>query len=130
MWDGVRNYMARNYMMKDMRVGDLVLFYHSNAKPSGVAGLAVITAPARPDASAWDKSSPYFDEKSTSDRPRWYCVEVGYKSDLPAFVSLERIKNEAPLKKMVLLHNSRLSVQPVTEKEFQHICKVAQQMGG
>lgn len=126
LWDGVRNYMARNYMMKNMRVGDMVLFYHSNAKPSGVAGLAEITGPARPDASAWDRSSPYFDEKSRPENPRWHCVEVGFKSELPRFVSLEEIKKHPQLQEMVLLNNSRLSVQPVSEKEFKTIYNMAE----
>jgi predicted RNA-binding protein with PUA-like domain len=124
-WDGVRNYMARNYMTNSMQIGDIVLFYHSNAKPSGVAGLATITAKPRPDASAFDKKSPYYDEKSTREKPRWFCVEVSYREDIKKFISLDEIKNNKKLKNMVLLNNSRLSVQPVTKIEFDTICEMA-----
>lgn len=125
LWDGVRNYTARNHMMKDMRVGDVVLFYHSNANPSAVAGLAKITAPAQPDPSAFDPSSEYYDEKSTPEKPRWFGVEVSYLNDLPREVSLAEIKKNPKLKKMTLLQHSRLSVQPVTPAEFETILKMA-----
>jgi predicted RNA-binding protein with PUA-like domain len=124
-WDGVRNYMARNYMMK-MAIGDEVLFYHSSAEPSGVAGLAVVCSLAKPDVTAFDKKSPYYDEKSKSDNPRWSCVEVEYYADLPRLVSLQEIKTVKSLKKMILLNNSRLSVQPVTPEEFREICRLAE----
>lgn len=125
-WDGVRNYMAHNYMMRDMRVGDWVLFYHSNADPSGVAGLGIVTAPAQPDESAFDKKSEYFDAKSTHANPRWHCVEVGFHADLPRFVSLAEIKGNKRLANMVLLQNSRLSVQPVLPSEAQEILRMAE----
>ncbi len=126
-WDGVRNYMARNYMMHDMKVGDLVLFYHSNSNPSGVAGIARVSALAAPDESAFDSTSPYFDDRSTPQNPRWFCVEVKYEDDLPSFVSLNEIKKQPQLKNMILLHNSRLSVQPVTATEFKLIRELARQ---
>ncbi|CAM6001095.1 unnamed protein product [Sphagnum balticum] len=125
-WDGVRNYVARNYMMRDMKVGDEVLFYHSNADPSGVAGLATVSALAEPDISQFDKKSEYYDPKATKEKPRWYCVEVKYQSALPRLVSLHEIKADKKLKDMVLLHQSRLSVQPVTAEEFRYICKMAE----
>ena len=78
-WDGVRNYQARNIMMNDMQVGDEVLFYHSNAKPPGVAGLAKITKSAAPDPTAQEKKSKYYDPKATPEKPIWFCVEVGYQ---------------------------------------------------
>lgn len=122
LWDGVRNYQARNYMTEQMQVGDEVIFYHSNAKPSGCAGLALVSAPARPDASALDKKSEYYDPKSTFENPRWFGVEVKYVSTFPKMISLEEIKLNPLLKNMVLVNNSRLSVQPVSEKEFHLIC--------
>jgi len=125
-WDGVRNYTARNFMMKEMRIGDLVLFYHSNAKPSAVVGLAEVTQLAQPDETQFDKKSDYYDAKSTREKPRWYCVEVGYKSGLPRPVSLEEIKSTAKLKGMALLKYSRLSVQPVLAAEFKTICDLAE----
>lgn len=124
-WDGVRNYMARNYMMNEMSIGDLVFFYHSNAKPSGIVGLAEIVGPAKPDLTAFDKKSEYYDPKSTIEKPRWYCVDVGYKQDLPTPVSLEQIKKNQLLKKMALLTHNRLSVQPVSKTEFEEICKMS-----
>jgi predicted RNA-binding protein with PUA-like domain len=120
-WDGVRNYMARNYMMKGMKLNDLVLFYHSNAEPSGVVGIAKVTELAKPDPTQFDKKSDYYDEKSTKQNPRWHCVEVGYVSHFKNFISLKEIQAEPFLKNMVLLKNSRLSVQPVTKAEFDFI---------
>ena len=125
LWDGVRNYQARNYMINDMSVGDEVLFYHSNAKPPGVAGLAIVSGKARPDPSQYDKKSEYYDPKATANSPRWQCVEVQYKSKLNHYVSLEEIKSTSLLKDMVLVKpGSRLSIQPVTKKEFDLICKM------
>ena len=77
-WEGVRNYQARNFMRDDMKEGDLVFFYHSNAKPTGIVGLAQVVKEAYPDHFAWDKNSKYFDEKSSPDNPRWFMVDVGF----------------------------------------------------
>ena len=127
MWDGVRNYQARNFMMKDMEKGDQVLFYHSNTKPPGVAGLATVSKNALPDETAFDKNSEYYDEKSTREKPRWFCVEVKYKKMFNDYVSLEEIKEKKSLSDMkVVQKGMRLSIQPVTKKEFEIICK----MGG
>lgn len=124
-WEGVRNYQARNYMMKDMQVGDLVLFYHSNAEPSGVAGIAKITKVAAPDKTQFDKKSEYFDPKSTLDNPRWLCVEVGYVSKFKHVVSLQDLRDNAKLSDMVVLQKgSRLSVQPVDKKHFDIVSKL------
>src|SRR5690606_28909105 len=109
LWDGVRNYTARNFMMKDMNVGDVVLFYHSNANPSGIAGLAQVVGPAIPDPTQFDTPSQYYDPNSTPEKPRWFCVEVGYLDQFKKFVSLDEINKVTSLKKMVLLNNSRLS---------------------
>jgi predicted RNA-binding protein with PUA-like domain len=128
LWDGVRNYQARNFM-GEMKVGDTVLFYHSNAEPSAVAGLAEVTALAQPDPSQFDKASDYYDPKSSPAKPRWYCVEVGFREKFPHEVALDDIKKEKALQKMVLLHNSRLSVQPVTENEFERICTLGGKNG-
>ncbi|MEK6556439.1 MAG: EVE domain-containing protein [Bdellovibrionota bacterium] len=126
LWDGVRNYQARNFMMNDMKVGDTVLFYHSNATPSGVVGLAKVAKPAKPDPSQFDKKSEYYDPKATPEKPRWFCVTVGFDKKFKKEVSLEVIKETKSLKDMILVHRSRLSVQPVLESEFKTICK----MGG
>jgi predicted RNA-binding protein with PUA-like domain len=124
-WDGVRNFRARNYM-KEMEEGDLVLFYHSSAEPPGVAGVAKVVRTAYPDPSQFDKKSKYYDEKATEDDPRWWLVDIAFVVKLPSLVSLPDIKAESSLSDMVLVNNSRLSVQPVTPAEF----KKVKEMGG
>ena len=81
LWDGVRNYQARNFMMNEMKKGDLILFYHSNVKPPvkpSVVGLAQVTKEKQVDPTAFDKASSYYDPKSSEDKPRWWCVEIAY----------------------------------------------------
>ncbi len=123
-WDGVRNYTARNFMLYDMKVGDPILFYHSNAKPSGIAGLAKVSATKVVDPSQFDPKSDYFDPKATKEKPRWFCIEVEYDRSFKKCVPLDDIRAEKRLKEMVLVQNSRLSVQPVRPEEFQLICKL------
>lgn len=125
-WTGVRNYQARNFMMNEMKVGDLVLFYHSNAEPPGVAGIAKISALAAPDLEALDKKSEFYDPKATPEKPIWYAVEIAFQKKFKELVPLDRLRKEPALSKMFLLRKgSRLSVQPVTEEEFTHIEKMA-----
>lgn len=125
-WDGVRNYQARNFMRDAMRIGDLVLFYHSNTKPPGVVGIAQIASGAYPDPTAFDKNSKYYDPKSDPDNPRWMLVDVKYKEDLKRPVSLDEMKSIPELAGMrVLQPGNRLSITPVTELEF----KVVQRAG-
>jgi len=123
-WEGVRNYEARNLMRDQMKVGDEVLFYHSNAKPPGVAGLARVTREGYPDHFAFDKKSPYFDAKSDPDNPRWIMVDVEFVESFASVVSLDEIKATEKLEGMVLLNRLRLSVQPVAKEEFQIIRKM------
>ena len=126
LWEGVRNYQARNYMMKDMKLGDPVLFYHSNSQPPGVAGLAVISGLAEPDSTQFDPRSEYFDPKSSRENPRWHCVRVRFHQQFPELVPLESLRLQAPLKKMILLQRgTRLSITPVTESEYKYICQMA-----
>ena len=128
LWDGVRNYQARNFMMKDMKVGDEILFYHSNANPPGIAGVATVSKEAVPDPTALDPKSKYFDPKSSEESPRWFCVEVKYKKAFKNILSLDEIRNMKPLKEMMVIKKGmRLSIQPVSEKEFQHVVKWATQ---
>ncbi|MAV92462.1 MAG: EVE domain-containing protein [Bdellovibrionaceae bacterium] len=125
LWDGVRNYQARNFMMNDMKVGDLVLFYHSNAKPPGVAGVAVISKEAVPDVTAQDEKSKYYDPKAAPEKPIWFCVEVKFKSKFKNFVSLDELRDQKALKEMLVLkRGQRLSIQPVTAKEFDTVVKL------
>ena len=123
-WEGVRNYEARNLMRDRMRVGDEVLFYHSNAKPPGVAGIARIVKGAYPDHFAFDRKSPYFDSKSDPENPRWFMVDLEFVEAFPEVVSLDEIKARPELGEMALLKRARLSVQPVTKEEFEVIRKM------
>ena len=125
-WTGVRNYQARNFMTKEMKVGDEVLFYHSNAEPSGVAGLAEITALAEPDPTQFDKKSEYFDEKAAKTKePIWFCTQVGRAVKFKNFVSLVDLRANPKLKSMLVLQKgSRLSIQPVTAEHFEIVKKL------
>lgn len=123
-WEGVRNYEARNIMRDRMKVGDEALFYHSNAKPPGVAGVVRVSKKAYPDHFAFDKKNPYFDAKSDPDDPRWFMVDVEFKEAFPEVVSLTEIKATPELGEMVLVRRARLSVQPVTKAEFTLIRKM------
>lgn len=130
LWEGVRNYQARNFMMKDMQVGDRVLFYHSNAAPPGIAGLAKVSKDAVPDPLQFKKNSEYYDEKATKEKPRWYCVEVKFDKEFDDFISLDDIRKDPKLSEMMVIQKgSRLSVQPVSEKDFNHIVKKASKGG-
>ena len=118
-WDGVRNYQARNFMRDDMRVGDLVLFYHSNADPTGVAGVAEVVREAYPDPTAFDRDDPHHDPKSRPEAPTWVMVDVRAVEPFAALVPLERLRATPALAGMELLRRgSRLSVQPVAPAEF------------
>ena len=124
-WEGVRNYQARNFM-REMKRGDLVLFYHSNAKPPGVAGLAEVVGEARPDPHQFDPNSPYYDPKSKPDDPRWDLVEVGFVEKFEAPVPLAALKAEPALADMpVVRKGMRLSVMPIEKKHFQRVLKMA-----
>jgi predicted RNA-binding protein with PUA-like domain len=114
-------------MMNEMSVGDEVLFYHSSAEPPGVAGLAVVSRKALPDPTAQDQKSDYHDPKASSDHPIWFCVEVKFVKKFKRLVELSEIRHDKALQKMPLLQKGqRLSIQPVTATEFQHILKLAQ----
>ena len=124
LWEGVRNYQARNFMMKDMKVGDQVLFYHSNATPSGVAGLAIVSGLAKPDASQFNKKSEYYDSKATKEKPIWFCVEVKFQKKFPLLISLDEMKKIPELTTMLVLKKGqRLSIMPVTPSEFGYFNK-------
>ena len=118
-WEGVRNYQARNFMRDDMRVGDGVLFYASNADPAGVTGVARMSREGHPDHYAWEPGHHYFDARSTAENPVWYMVEIEYVERFPATVGLATLKATAGLERMMVVQKgSRLSVQPVTQAEF------------
>ena len=119
-WEGVRNYQARNLMRDEMKKGDGVLFYASNAEPSGVTGLAEVVREAYPDPYAFQPGHKYYDEKSDPERPAWYLVDIGFVERFPAVVSLGELKETPGLESMMVTRKgSRLSVQPVTREEFE-----------
>ncbi len=121
-WTGVRNYQARNFMRDEMRVGDQVLFYHSNADPAGVAGIAKVVSTPYPDPTAFDKKSDYYDEKSKKENPRWLLVDIGFVKKFKEVIPLSDLRKEKMLSRMRLLEpGQRLSVMPVTKEEFEHI---------
>jgi predicted RNA-binding protein with PUA-like domain len=123
-WNYIRNYQARNFIRDDMRAGDGVLFYHSNASPPGVAGLARITRAAYPDSSALDPDDPYFDPKASPEDPRWYMVDVGFVEKFDNFVPLDTLRARKTLDGMLVTANSRLSVQPVEKRHFDAVVRI------
>ena len=126
-WDGVRNYQARNTMRDDMKVGDGVIFYHSNAKPPGAVGTAEVVREGYPDFTAWDPDSEHPDPKSTPDNPIWYMVDIKAVDEFKRLVPLREIKATPGLEEMPLVKNSRLSVQPVTKPEWDIILALGDQ---
>jgi predicted RNA-binding protein with PUA-like domain len=118
-WDGVRNYQARNFMRDQMKVGDEVLFYHSNAEPPGVVGIARVVREGYPDHTARDPNSKYYDPKATEEDPRWFMVDVEFVEKFDEMVSLDTLRSTPGLENMLVTKKSRLSVQPVTEQEFE-----------
>ena len=123
-WEGVRNYRARNNM-RDMSVGDEVLYYHSNDKPPAVVGLARVCKEAYPDHYAFDKKSKYYDEKAKEDNPRWILVDFEYVGEFPKVVSLADMKADPKLEGMVVVgKGNRLSISPVEGKHFRRVCKL------
>ncbi len=124
-WEGIRNYQARNYMRDDMKVGDGVLFYHSNAKPPGAIGIGKVTRTAYPDHFAFDKKSNYYDAKSDPENPRWVMVDVSYVSTFKRIVSLAELKEIPELSEMLVIRKGmRLSVQPVEKDDFALVKKL------
>ena len=129
-WEGVRNYQARNFMRDDMQEGDGVLFYASNADPSGVVGLARIARAGYPDPFAWKKGHRYYDEASTRKSPVWYSVDIAFVERFPAVVPLEALKHAEGLERMMVTKKgSRLSVQPVTASEFDIVTRIGRAGG-
>ena len=130
-WEGVRNFQARNFMRDDMRVGDGVLFYASNAKPSGVTGIAKVSRTGYPDHFAWEQGHRYFDARSTPDEPLWYMVDVEFVERFPETIALATLKATRGLEDMLVTkRGSRLSVQPVAKAEFDVVRRLGRRSGG
>ncbi|NOT25928.1 MAG: EVE domain-containing protein [Acidobacteria bacterium] len=124
-WEGVRNYQARNFMRDLMQEGDPVLFYASNAEPSGVTGLATIVKAGYPDHFAWKKGHKYFDAAGTAAEPVWYMVDVGFVERFASTVPLETLKATKGLEQMMVTQKgSRLSVQPATKAEYDIVVRL------
>jgi predicted RNA-binding protein with PUA-like domain len=123
-WDGVRNYQARNFM-REMKLGDRIFFYHSNAQPPGIVGIAEVAREAYPDFTAWDPESNYFDPKSTPDNPRWFMVDVRFVRKFEHIVTLDELRANPKLADMPLVRRgNRLSVMPVTAEQWERILKM------
>lgn len=121
MWDGVRNYQARNFI-RQMEVGDKALFYHSSCPSPGVVGIIEIASSAYPDPTAFDPQDPHYDPKSTTQRPRWFTVDVTYLEKFSNTVTLKEMRQDPLLLDMVILRRgNRLSVTPVDETHYMHI---------
>jgi predicted RNA-binding protein with PUA-like domain len=120
-WYGVRNYQARNFMRDQMQVGDGVLFYHSNCKEPGIAGIATVASHAYPDTTQFDRKSKYFDEKATQETPRWMNVDVKLVKKI-ALISIEELKRHPELANMrTLQRGNRLSITPLDPAEWKFI---------
>lgn len=125
-WDGIRNYMARNLLRDEIKKGDEVLFYHSNSNPKGVVGICRIVKSGYPDSTARISKSKYFDPKATEENPIWYMVDVKLVRKLPMIIELSVLKETGGLEKMMVTQRgSRLSIQPVTQAEWDIIMKLA-----
>ncbi|MFA5494849.1 MAG: EVE domain-containing protein [Porticoccaceae bacterium] len=124
-WDGIRNYQARNHIRDGVASGDGVLIYHSSCKVPGIAGTATVSGEPYPDPSQFDPDSPYFDPKSTPDKPRWYSVDIRHQRTFAQLIPATRLKDMAQLADMILFRQGRLSIQPVTEQHWAIIMDIA-----
>jgi len=125
-WDGVRNYQARNFMRDDMKIGDLVLYYHSNTEPPSAVGLCEVVKEAYPDFTAFDDTEDHYDPKSDPKNPRWFMMDIKLIKKFKNIVSLSDMKNNPKLSEMKLVQRgNRLSVMPVTKKELNEVVKMS-----
>lgn len=125
-WDGVRNYQARNFLRDEMKKGDEVLFYHSNAEPNVIVGICEVVKEGYPDFSQFDPESNNFDPKSKTGEPTWYMVDLKLKEEFNRPVTLSEVKSNPKLQKMRLVQKgNRLSVMPVEKEEFREILKMS-----
>ncbi len=124
-WDGVRNFQARNYLRDQCKKGDMVLFYHSNADPPAAVGVSMVVKEGYVDSTAFDPQDKHFDTKSKKEKPTWYMIDIKFVMKFRREVSLDEIKKNAKLQKMVLVRpGTRLSIQPLTREEFEEIVRM------
>jgi predicted RNA-binding protein with PUA-like domain len=128
-WSGVRSYFARAHM-RNMSVGDDVLFHHSSCEPPGVAGLARVVRVGVVDETQFDPESPYYDPAAKREAPTWDCVDVEYVKTLPHFVAIWRMRADPDLADMLVLKPGRLSVQPVTQAQYERVAELGEIPGG
>lgn len=125
LWDGVRNYQARNFL-RQMRPGDRVFFYHSNASPPGIVGLARIIQSHLVDPAQFDPNSPYFDPKASPEAPRWQTVKIEFVEVFPQLISLATLKKQFSAEELLLVRpGNRLSVMPVSPQVAKQILDLA-----
>jgi len=125
-WTGVRNFQARNYMRDEMQPGDGVLFYHSNCAEPGVYGLAKVASKPYPDLTQFDPKGHYFEKRATKEKPIWYLVDIEYVKTLKKPVLLAELRDDPATSGMAMLQRgSRLSVTPVTEREYERVVALA-----
>jgi predicted RNA-binding protein with PUA-like domain len=123
-WDGIRNYQARNFLRDDCKIGDSVLFYHSNTKIPAVVGVGEVASKPYPDPTQFDNEDPHFDPKATKENPRWVLVDISYKKMLRKPISLRYLKSQKHFNDMIVTQKgSRLSIQPISKKHFDMIIK-------
>lgn len=126
-WTGVRSYQARNYMRDEMSIGDIALFYHSNSKPSGVYGIAKVSSKPHADETQFDSHDNHYDPKSKKENPQWICVNFSFVKKFENHISLSELKIDPELEGMyVRRKGDRLSIQPVSQKHFEHILNLGE----
>ena len=125
-WDGVRGYQARNFMRDDMRVGDMIIFYHSSVTPAGPVGIAKVACLAYPDFTQWDTKHKYFDLKASEEKPIWYMVDVSFVKKFTRLITRDELAKVAALKKMMLWTHNRLSIIPLSKKEYDTIVRLGE----
>ena len=124
-WDGVRNYQARNMMRDQMKKGDHVFFYHSNCDVPGIVGIMEVVKESYPDHTAFDPESKYFDPKSDHDKPRWFMVDIKFKQKFDKVISLQALKQNPALPEMLILRKgNRLSITPVSKRDWDNVLKM------
>ncbi len=125
-WDGVRNYQARNFMRDEMKIGDKVIFYHSNSKPTAAVGICEVVKEGYPDFTAFDPDDLHYDPKSNKENPTWYMVDVKFVEKFERPVTLAEIKANPKLSEMKLVQRgNRLSVMPIKKAEFDEIVRMS-----
>lgn len=124
-WNGVRNFVARNFLRDGMKLGDRVFFYHSSTEPPAIVGICEVVREGYPDDSAFDPSGEGYDPKSVKEQPTWFMVDLRAVAQFTRAVTLAELKSRKELANMALLRIGRLSVTPVTAREWETICALA-----